>query len=99
MKHTPTILELRDMMPAKAESSVRRELDKVLTPLVELREWRVALASQTAKMHDAARALEMHRLEERGANRRPGIMFRRAEVLRAASNVFIECFGGVGGAK
>ncbi len=62
------------------ESAVRRELNKIVTPLIELREWRVALATQTFKMHDAAAALEKHRLESRGANRRPGEpIWRRPE--------------------
>ncbi len=51
------------------ESPVRRELNKVHTPLAELREWRAALALQTMKMHDAAAALEKHRLSGSGANR------------------------------
>lgn len=63
---------------------VRTELDKVTGPLVALREWRVALAHQTLKMHDAARALERHRLAEAGANRRPEGPWSRPAVLRCS---------------
>lgn len=49
---------------------VRRELRKAEATMVDLREWRVALANQTQRMNEARRSLEMHRLAGKGANQR-----------------------------
>lgn len=52
------------------QSAVRRELANVEPTMVELREWRCALAAQTERMREAARSLEMHRKQGKGANQR-----------------------------
>jgi hypothetical protein len=52
----------------KKENPVRRELDKTESPLIELREWRVALARQTEKMKAQKETLELHRTSGRGAH-------------------------------
>ena len=51
-------------------NAVRRELRKAEATMVDLREWRVALESQTKRMNEARRALELHRLGGKGANQR-----------------------------
>lgn len=52
----------------KNESPVRRELAKIASPLIELRERRVALALQTEKMKGQRERLELHRTSGRGAH-------------------------------
>jgi hypothetical protein len=52
----------------KNESAMRSELAKTESPLIELREWRVALALQTEKMRAQKEALELHRTSGRGAH-------------------------------
>lgn len=52
----------------KNETAVRRELAKVQSPLIELREWRVALANQTVRMTEQKKILEEHRLSRKGAH-------------------------------
>lgn len=58
------------MSAEKETNPVRRELANVEPTMVELREWRCALAAQTERMREAARALEMHRKQGKGANQR-----------------------------
>lgn len=55
-------------MTKTEENPVRRELAKTTSPLIELRERRVALALQTQKMKERKEALELHRTSGRGAH-------------------------------
>ena len=52
----------------KNDNPVRRELAKTTSPLIELRERRVALALQMEKMKDQRERLELHRTSGRGAH-------------------------------
>jgi len=59
------------MTPEGTETNpVRRELAKAEATMIDLREWRVALAAQTERMREAKRSLELHRLSRKGANQR-----------------------------
>lgn len=52
----------------KNENPVRRELARTASPLIELRERRIALALQMEKMRERREALELHRTSGRGAH-------------------------------